>query len=210
MKRSAAVLGNADGTGENQPPRKSRRLAGKALAPPKLLSLIVTWKPDKQTANETGFHVLTTATLDRDSLADLKILQYVCDGLSIGAGTDPGNLQYYMTTFIEDRDESGRNNLRSCAYDDKPGYTSDHGLAGDTDLKYVFGAKWKVTLGGTTLTETTPLYGVVTGAHPRTYTPGAKVRATWNPDTRTWSGKGALLTVFPAWGTYPTPPVDNA
>ncbi len=180
------------------------------LNPPTLQSFQVSWSPDADTASELGFHIIATATLNR--VRGVKIIQYFCDGLSILAGTDPGNVQYYMTVFLEDQDESTADTYtNTVTYDDAPGCDNNHGLAGDSNLKYVFGAYWEVTFQNQVLLHTTPLFGTITGTGPgRTFTPAAQVTAIWNLGTNTWANQGALVNAFPAWGNYPTPQVDNA
>lgn len=169
----------------------------------------MTWAPAKQTATEVSFHIVTEARLNKSTFEEFKIVQKFCDGLSIRAGTDPGDLQYKMTIFKMDKDESVPASPSSCVYDDKPGYDSTHGLAADTDLMYVFGARWEVLLGKTKVAVTTPLFGCVTGADHRVYSPSAPVVATWDQATEAWNNQGALAGAFPAWSIYPVPATDN-
>jgi hypothetical protein len=178
-----------------------------------LASLTVSWKPFKNTANEVSFHIVTTAKLTQPSNQELKIIQYIQDGLSIAGGTNPGNLVYCMTEFKEDENESGQNDQSEASYDDKPGYDKKHGLQADTNLKYVFGAYWKVMLGDTLLTETTTLFGSVTGAYGgggRTFTPNGEVVAAWDATNEVWRNVGSLSEDFPGWAPYPEPKIrDN-
>ncbi len=183
-----------------------------ATTAPALQSLQVQWSVDKNTAKELSFHIVTTATLTRGGSVEPLIIQEVSDGLSILSGTTGTAQQYRMTAFKVDEKESIPTSMTKVIYDDKPGISTGHGLAADTDLKYVFGAQWTVKLGNTVLAQTTPLFGVITGAFVgsgRTFTPSATVTATWDALSGTWLNQGALLDAYPAWAPYPTPAVDN-
>lgn len=192
-------------------PRKTRS-GGASSAPATLQSLQVQWSVHKNTEKEVSFHVLTTATLTRKSVAELVIKQYVIDGVSIKSGTTGTVMQYRMTKFRTDAPEAISTDQASAIYDDIPGLSKDHGIAADTDLMYVFGAKWKVTLGDSTLAETTPLIGIITGAFVspggRTFSPSGTVTATW--DGAKWLNQGKLLSDYPdSWDPYPKPKIDN-
>jgi hypothetical protein len=71
-------------------------------------------------------------------------------------------------------------------FQDNPGYTPNWGLLGDTDIHYTFGASWRLFLDGVELFDTGPLFGVIQGAHPRTFTPAALETARLDLNTQAW------------------------
>lgn len=195
------------------PPTKRLRVRP---APPTLQSLTVQWGPEDKQEDKISFHVVTEAELSSSSPAELNIVQYVRDGWSVKpTGHIPsGGQPYRMTQFIEDEPEAIATDSSSVAYDDKPGFDTDFGLQAKTDLRYVFGAYWEVYLGDTLLVKTTPLFGTITGEHGlihhRVFSPDHKVTATWDIAQGRWMNQDSLEDAFPAWGTYPEPPVDNS
>src|SRR5690349_18859441 len=99
-----------------------------AAAAPALQSLQVQWSVNKNTAQEVSFHIVTTATLTKAGLAAPVIIQEVRDGLSVKAGTAGHAQQFRMTTFKVDQKESIPTSMEKVIYDDKPGYSTDHGF----------------------------------------------------------------------------------
>ena len=86
-----------------------------------------------------------------------------------------------------------------------------------TDLHYTFGARWRITVDGAVVLDTSahPLFATAEDTHaplaPRTYTPGAAVTADWNMVAGGWNGHGTLLTAWPALPMgFPNPVVDNS